>query len=424
MVAALGAVPFLLVHLGQERMGVLSLIWVIVGYFSFLDMGLGRAVTVSVAQAQSSTHKRTEDQLAVVGTAAFFLCAMGLIAMLLVGCAISLWGVPLRVTSQSMEREVLWALLWMLPSLPLLLLSSAFRGHLEGISSFRQLNMLRIPVGVMLALGPCITAFVSPDLVWASVSIFVVRLANVLALFWLLSGALEMSRGKLWRNLFRASSLLVLKRLFAFGGWVTVSNILGPVIVYLDRYLIGAVVAAGTVAYYSVPFDLASRLPILVASLCAVLFPEFAKLGLARARGNPELRQMVGRYSAISALVVVLAVLCAWIATPYALSLWLGAAYVAHSTDITRILLLAFGVNALAQVPFTALQATGKVRSLAFLHMAEIVPYAITVYWAITIWGVVGAAWVCLARGMVDYLAIVVMWQMHTANAPSQVKSI
>ena len=53
MVAALAAVPFLMRNLGQERLGVLSLIWVVVGYFSFLDMGLGRAVTVAVASFRS-----------------------------------------------------------------------------------------------------------------------------------------------------------------------------------------------------------------------------------------------------------------------------------------------------------------------------------------------------------------------------------
>lgn len=424
MVAALAAVPFLLLHLGQERMGVMSLIWVVVGYFSFLDMGLGRAVTVSVARAQSGTHNRTRDQLAIVGTAAFFLCATGFVAVLVGGAAITVWGVPLKVSSQGMEQEVRHALLWMLPSLPLLLLSSAFRGHLEGLSSFRQLNMLRIPVGVLLATGPCITIFVGPDLVWASISILVVRLAHVLALFWLLSEAFAMRPGKLWRALIQANKVSVLRQLFAFGGWVTVSNIVGPVIVYLDRYLIGAVVAAGTVAYYAVPFDVASRLPILVASLCAVLLPEFAKLRSPQTHCNQVLRQMVARYSAISAMVVAAVVLCGWLVTPYALNIWLGAAYVAHSTDITRILLLAFGVNALAQVPFTALQAAEKVRALAFLHMAEIVPYALTVYWSITMWGVVGAAWVCLARSVADYLAILAMWHMHSANPPAQMKSI
>ena len=51
MLAAMTAAPFLLHTLGTERLGVLSLIWVVVGYVSFLDLGLGRAVTVAVAAA-------------------------------------------------------------------------------------------------------------------------------------------------------------------------------------------------------------------------------------------------------------------------------------------------------------------------------------------------------------------------------------
>jgi O-antigen/teichoic acid export membrane protein len=398
-------------------MGVLSLIWVVVGYFSFLDMGLGRAVTVSVAQAQVGLMNRREDQLSIVGTAATCLFALGASAMVLIGCSIGIWGVPLRLSSPGMEQEVLVALLWMLPSLPLLLLSSAFRGHLEGLSSFRALNLLRIPVGLMLAGGPCLTSLFGADLAWASISILVVRLAHVLALFWLLSATLELKMGELLFSLMRGTRLSVLKRLLAFGGWVTVSNIVGPIIVYLDRYLIGALVAAASVAYYAVPFDLASRLPILVASLCTVLLPEFAKLGFSHLQGSQELRSMVSRYSLISALVVVLLVFVAWVITPYALDVWVGSAYVVHSTEITRILLLAFGVNALAQLPFTALQASGQVRSLALLHMSEIVPYAIAVYWAIALWGVVGAAWVCFARSLLDYLAIIFMWQIHSGTA-------
>jgi hypothetical protein len=44
MAAALAAVPFLMHYLGQERLGVLSLVLVIIGYFGF--MGMGRAVAM------------------------------------------------------------------------------------------------------------------------------------------------------------------------------------------------------------------------------------------------------------------------------------------------------------------------------------------------------------------------------------------
>jgi O-antigen/teichoic acid export membrane protein len=37
------AIPPLVRGLGIDRFGLLSLVWVIIGYFSFFDLGLGRA---------------------------------------------------------------------------------------------------------------------------------------------------------------------------------------------------------------------------------------------------------------------------------------------------------------------------------------------------------------------------------------------
>ena len=43
MVVALVAIPIMLEKLGLERFGLLTLAWLIVGYFSLFDFGLGRA---------------------------------------------------------------------------------------------------------------------------------------------------------------------------------------------------------------------------------------------------------------------------------------------------------------------------------------------------------------------------------------------
>ncbi len=42
-------IPILVRDLGVERFGVLALIWLIVGYFSLFDFGLGKAITLVVA---------------------------------------------------------------------------------------------------------------------------------------------------------------------------------------------------------------------------------------------------------------------------------------------------------------------------------------------------------------------------------------
>ena len=43
-------IPIIIRGLGVERFGILSLAWVVIGYFSLFDLGLGRATTKFVAE--------------------------------------------------------------------------------------------------------------------------------------------------------------------------------------------------------------------------------------------------------------------------------------------------------------------------------------------------------------------------------------
>ena len=425
MIAALAALPFLLHHLGQERLGILSLVLVIVGYFSFLDMGLGRAVTVAVASFRGGSTSERIDELNVVGTASVLLACVGCVMAVLMSLGIMAWGVPVRLSSPAFLYEVKLALLWMLPSLPLLLVSSALRGYLEGIGAFRSLNLLRIPTGVMLVVGPCLTALYSPNLVWACISILAVRLVLVFVLLLLVAQETGFDFLNFLRALVKASSVAWLGKLLSFGGWVTVSNIVSPVIVYVDRFVIGAVLAASSVVFYTVPFDIVSRLPVLVASLCSVLLPELVRLSRSSSLIEPEniyiVCRLVRRSSMLSAGAVAVVVLLGWVFTPWALRWWMGATFAEQGTQVTQLLLLAFGVNSLAQIPFTALQAVGHVRSVALLHMAELLPYCAVLFFAISWLGIAGAAWACLLRTTIDYVVLSWMWHRHSSRLISSI---
>lgn len=425
MVAAIAAVPFLLRLLGQERLGVLSLIWVIVGYFSFLDMGVGRAVTVAVATCRTTATSARTDEFHVVSTASVFLAGVGSAIALALGLWIINFGIPFHLSSPEFFEEVSRALLWMLPSLPLLLLSSALRGHLEGVGAFRSLNLLRIPTGLMLIGGPCLTAFFTPSLVWACVSILAVRLIQAVGLLFLVAKEMDLRFLHFFRMLVSASSKSWLRQLLSFGGWVTVSNIVGPVIVYVDRFVIGAVLAANAVAIYTVPFDVVSRLPILVGSLCSVLLPELARLS-QKASGhlenNYDSSVLVMRASMLSAWLIASIVIAGWLSAPWLLQCWMGPAFAEQGGPVAQILFLAFGVNSLAQIPFTALQAAGRARLVALLHVAELLPYVVILVWAVTSFGIVGAAWTWLLRSTIDYAILVWIWSRQAKRLTIGIK--
>src|SRR5438445_9262905 len=56
LAVGLVAIPILTRSLGDTRFGLLALMWAIIGYFSLLDLGLGRATTKFVAEDRKSTR--------------------------------------------------------------------------------------------------------------------------------------------------------------------------------------------------------------------------------------------------------------------------------------------------------------------------------------------------------------------------------
>lgn len=56
LLAAIVLIPFTFNHLGNEAFGVLTLIWVLIGYFSLFDMGVGRALTYELSKLQATNN--------------------------------------------------------------------------------------------------------------------------------------------------------------------------------------------------------------------------------------------------------------------------------------------------------------------------------------------------------------------------------
>lgn len=130
------------------------------------------------------------------------------------------------------------ALLWMMPSLPLLLMASALRGHLEGIGAFKALNMVRIPAGIMLVGGPCVAAWArSPSQCLAKYCVGALPAIGSAAGD---TGALPL-RARWWQiaaRLYRARQWVLLPRLLSFGSWMALSSVLSSLMVYADRFVI------------------------------------------------------------------------------------------------------------------------------------------------------------------------------------------
>lgn len=384
-------IPGLLDRLGPEKFGVLALGWALVGYFGFLDLGMGRALTQYLASAEKAGTPRQEQ--ATVAHA-----ARSLLGGLSVGLALVLWLLLPWLAgfvkmSADLHEQALAAIPLLMLAVPLVMWFSCSTGVLEARSRFAAVSSVRIPTGLGNFLAPWLVSLFTVDLFWVIGSLLAVRLAGALGMAWWARTEFSHSAAPWPKE--------GIKKLLRFGGWMTVSNLVGPLMSYFDRFAIAAWVSAAAVTHYTVPFDVIWRFPMAPMAVMGVLLPLFA-------HSNPTSAEVTDHRSRITHTVALL--LVCWIpgmlvaswAGPWFLERWVGEQMALASAPIWRWLAVGVLVNGLAHLPFTMLQGAGRTDVIARIHILELLPYMAGLWWALSHYGVVGAAVVWSLRVSID----------------------
>ena len=397
--AALLAMPWLAQQLGTERFGLLALAWVLIGYFGLFEFGLGRALTRFVAERANGAAAAELPGLCSTAT------ALAALAGVLGAAAVALaanWGdVWTTRVPAALQTEVGNGLFIVALGIPPTVGTAAFRGLLEGLQRFKLLTAIRVPAGVLLFVAPCLSAVYSPRLDWALASIVLTR--------WLVLLAHAVPSGRAIRMSWQLVRRFWVAPLLRMGGWLTVSNIVSPVIVYADRFVIGGLLSAVAVAHYAAPFEMVSRLLVLPVALAGALFPALAAAGAASA--GPLLRRQATQLTL--AVVLPLALLGSALAAPL-LGAWMGPEFAEKGSTAARILLLGFVFNAIAHIPFAALHGYGLARQTALLHLLELPLVLLGLVWLVQAHGIAGAAAAWAARALFDLLAL--QWLLMRAE--------
>jgi len=389
------AIPFIIRGLGIERFGLLSLAWVVLGYFTIFDLGLGRASTKYVAEVLG---KGEEDQVpCLVWTAVTVQAILGLVgALVLFGITPLLVERILNIPPE-LVREAKFTFYLLALSIPVVLISGSFRGVLEAAQRFELVNAVKCPTSILTFLLPLVGLLLGFRLPGIVTLILVARFGALLTFF-----VMDL---RIFPRLRKYSgSFTFFARLFSYGGWVTVTNIVGPVLAYLDRFLIGSILSITAVTYYSAPYEAVTRLWIIPASLTMTLFPAFSAL-----EGNKD-RQRIGILFARSVkyvfLVLGVVVLAIGLFAKEILQIWLGPDFAIKSTAVLQILALGVLVNSLAHLPFALLRGVGRPDLPAKFHLLELPLYIGIVWFLINQWGIAGAAMAWTLRGTLDALLL------------------
>ena len=405
LLIGLVAVPLLLRSLGIERFGMLSLIWMLTGYFGVLDLGLGRALTRLVAE--QAEHARDDDLSRAIWTGLGMMSAFGIVgaAGLIVAAEPLVHG--LLNVPEVLRQEAVGAIWFLAFSLPVAIAATGLRGVMEGLHLFKLANLIRIPLAALTFLAPLAVTMVTPDLAVVSASLLGVRILGLIA-HWV-----ACVRAVPGIDRPRRPDRVLFRPLLAFGGWLTVTNVVGPLMTYLDRFVIGALANLAAVAYYATPYDFVTKLLVIPFALTAVLFPMFSG---SLARGSAESAALMTRSLATVFAVIFPAVMFAVAFAREGLGLWLGEDFASHSFRVLQWLAAGVLVNSMALVPFTFVQGAGRPDWVAKLHLLELPFYFLGLWWMLDVVGIVGAAITWTVRVTVD--ALVLVWMAHRAAPP------
>jgi O-antigen/teichoic acid export membrane protein len=397
-------VPVMLHRLGDVRFGIVSIAWVLVGYLGVLDLGLSRALTREIAEMRGrGTTPDALTGLARRATSVMLLVGCGwalILAALAPGLGGSWLSVPWELRTEARNGFLLAGL-----GAPALLYTNAKLGWLEGLERYGTSNAFRIPTSSLTMLAPMLISLVTPRLDWV--------LGGMLAVRLLAAGSLALFLPYRRQAEGHGADSVSLRSLWRFSGWLTVTNVIGPMLVYSDRFYIGVALSAAAVAHYTVPYDVVVRLTSLPLAVLSVLFPRMTVL---LNEDMAVLRSVVGKAGRLMVWAWAPALLAVSLLGSEILGLWVGESFLGDSLSVWRWLAIGVFLNGMGFIPYFLIQSAGRSDVTARFHLAEVPLFAIALVVFVGAFGIIGAACAWTLRVGVDTgLLYVAAWRMTPA---------
>lgn len=401
LVAALLIVPLLIQEMGVSRFGIFALMTALLGYFNFFDFGIGTALIHKLSQNKGELNVSENDSATLIQTSMFVLGVLGLLCFaaswIVMGVLIerNVLNVPPELGTESLNAFRILSL-----SIPVIALTSGIKSILHAEQRFDLVNFVQIPAGILNFVLPlaAITYFQT----LTSVA-FVLCFIQIMAFCSYRYFAIKTLQGL---NQKWAIDLSKMKKIAGFGGWMSLSYLVAPIMIYGDRFFIGGLMAISAVTFYTIPFDLITKLSIITAAFAITLFPNFSNAYKTDLEKAKELYLKGLKYSFIILFPIILIVL---VFAKEGFTLWLGGEFAKRSTRVMQWLAVGVFINSLAQVGINLIIGMGRPDLSAKAHLCETPIYIALLWFFIRDKGIEGAAMAWFLRVAIDAIIIFIM---------------
>lgn len=378
--SALFCIPLLLAALGSRDFGVLTLMWAIANYLFVLDFGIGRALVFKL-----STPRDYNMQLASAGLMVSLIIGVvftGLSAAVLQ--MLTVFG----LISEINQAQAQHAVALIIPSVFVIVA----RGVLEGFSEFSHSSFNKALEGVLFfALPLALCTLWEPSLRAAVLGLVVARFVSAIQVASVLRRFIAFTLVRFWKS---CASLI------SYGRGVFVSAVVGPSMIYGDRFVIASLLGPAALPSYSIPQEVLQRLLVVSGAMGTAIMPALSALD------SVQRRALYLRCIIFVGAIFLLIVLPVVLSVDLIFRSWLGDGFSDDMVPVAKIIMIGVFFNAIGQVSLTALYASNRPGYVAKAHIMELFLYAIFLPVAISYFGILGAAVVWSARALLDLLIL------------------
>ncbi len=374
--------PYIVKMLGTSAYGVLTIVWSVIGYFTFLDLGLGQAVTKFVAEAMGCGDVKKANH--AIGAALLVSAVLGTfggcVIFLLSGVLARHWlNVPVEMTAAAILAFRIGAVGFVIG-----MFHTMCRATLRGLNRYDVTSLITVMSSMFATVGTAALLFLRcslPHIVLLNVGV------QLLATLIFIAAAVRIASGL---RVAPVTNREALRQMLQFGLFATLSRAAYTALRHFDRVVIAAILGVSAVTFCVVPMMFVDRIAALALEISNVIFPVVSELqGRQREAALAELYLTANRVMTVlsTALCVPLLVFGQRL-----LALWMGDDFAAQTGFIVVLATLGAMLNNLTNIPSFTADGLGKPQvtglfaiSAAVLYFALMLPLA-------RVWGINGVA--------------------------------
>ncbi len=388
-------IPLYIKFMGIEAYGIIGIFISLIVLLSILDMGLSSMLSRELARLSISRESAQESR-DLVRTLEYVYWGVGIIigigltalAPLIAQHWIKAQGIPVRTIEQAlMIMGLVVAFQWP---------ASLYDGGLMGLQRQVLLNEVR---GVMATIqhggAVLVLWLISPTIIAYFTWQIFISMIQTLLLAYAVWKSLPVTHKK---SLFQK---YLLKKNWRFAAGMTGISIMATILTQTDKIVLSKMLTLTLFGYYTLAFNLANALSLLVNPVFSALFPKISQL---IAENNNE--NIVSEYyhkgcQLVSIIVLPVAGVLALFSYEVLL-LWVRDPVIAQNTHLLlSLLVIGSTFNAFMTMPFTLQLAYGWTKLSFLKNVIAVIVLVPLLIWLASRYGAVGAAfvWIILNAG-------------------------